>query len=126
MGHFSLPFYSQRRQVIESLINTTSSYCLPFKICANKIDLKSLKVLILDAFVNPSVISHNFLYNLIIAHVRNYIFNLFWPGPISYHFAGIIVYLNFRNCQKMQRKSTSFMQKILYTILIYVKSNFSV
>ena len=43
-----LSFYSQYRQVFESLINITSSYCLPFKIFTNKIDLKSLKVLILD------------------------------------------------------------------------------
>ena len=40
-------FYSQCRQVIKGLSNTTSSYCLPFKIYPNKIDLKSLNVLII-------------------------------------------------------------------------------
>ena len=34
-------------------INTTS-YCLPFKICAHEIDLKSLKVLIVDGLYTPS------------------------------------------------------------------------
>ena len=43
-----LVVFSQCRQVAGGLINTTSS-CLHFKICANKIDLKSLKVLILES-----------------------------------------------------------------------------
>ena len=50
MGHFSYRrFHSQGRQVIQGLINTTSSYCLPFKICAKKLDLKSLNFLKLDS-----------------------------------------------------------------------------
>ena len=48
-GHFSfLSFYRECMQVIEDLIDTPSSFCLLLKIYANKIDLESLKVLILD------------------------------------------------------------------------------
>ena len=48
MKRFSFRRFSQSKQVIKGLINTTSSYCLRFTFDANKIDLKSLKVLILD------------------------------------------------------------------------------
>ena len=34
--------------VIEGISNTTSFFCLPFKVCAYTIDLKYLKVLTLD------------------------------------------------------------------------------
>ena len=47
------PFYSQCSQVIQCLINTTSSHGLPFKIYANKFDLESLNVLILDGLQTP-------------------------------------------------------------------------
>ena len=51
MGYFS--FDRQRKQAIEGLIDTTYSCCLPFKICASKIHLKSLKILILCVFQTP-------------------------------------------------------------------------
>ena len=45
MGHFQfLSFYSQWKQVIEALIDTTYFSCLRFLVYAIKIDLKSLKV----------------------------------------------------------------------------------
>ena len=49
-GRFIVNVGNLSRQVI---INTTSSYCLPFKICANKLDLKSLNVLKLDGLQSP-------------------------------------------------------------------------
>ena len=92
------------RQLIQGLINTTSSYCLPFKICANKIDLKSLNVLVLDGMqTSPKLLFlTTFFHYLIFAHVRNYIFNFFCYESISYDFAGIAACLNFWNCQKLQ------------------------
>ena len=54
MGHFSFcHFIVNVGQLIQDLINTTSSYCLPFKICANKIDLKNLNVLTLYGLQTP-------------------------------------------------------------------------
>ena len=47
-GHFSFRRFSRCRQLFEGLINTTSSYCLLFKICANGTHLKSVKFLISD------------------------------------------------------------------------------
>ena len=59
-------FFIQFRQVIEGLINTTSSYFSPFKNCVDKIDLESMNVL-----VEYSLLAHlnlfffdNFLWNL--------------------------------------------------------------
>ena len=60
-----LSFYSQYMQVFESLFNTTSSHCLPFKIFANKIDLKSLKVLILDGlYTTLKLLFHDFFLKI--------------------------------------------------------------
>ena len=41
-------------QVTEGLVNTTSSFCLVFNICANKFRLEGVKLLILDGLQNPS------------------------------------------------------------------------
>ena len=46
-------FYCQCRQSIESLIDATSSFSSPFKICADKIDDKNLKGFILDGLWTP-------------------------------------------------------------------------
>ena len=53
MDTLFLSFYSQCRKGIQGLINTTSSYCLPFEICANELNLKSLNVLKLDGLQTP-------------------------------------------------------------------------
>ena len=50
-------FCSQCRQAFQGLINTTSSYCLLFKIWANRIDLESLKVLIFNGLQTPPKLS---------------------------------------------------------------------
>ena len=56
MEHFSFRrFIVNVGKLSMSLIITTSSHCLPVKICANKIDLKSLKVLKFDGLHTPVI-----------------------------------------------------------------------
>ena len=103
MGHLSFLCFivNVTNKVIDALFETTP-YRLPFKIYTNKLDLKSLKVLILASF------------------------NFFQFEAMSYHLAGLVVYFNFRNCRFLYflRKSINLMQKILYPILIDLKSKF--
>ena len=63
-----LSFYSQCKQVIERLIDRTSTYCSNSKICANKSDLNSLKNLIIDGLYAPqTVLLENFQLSFIFA-----------------------------------------------------------
>ena len=68
MGHFNI--CCQYKQFIEVLIDTASSYCLPFNILANRIDLKQWKFFDIKWFLNPfkTVISDNFLWNVMFSH----------------------------------------------------------
>ena len=107
-----------------SVHDNNFSFLLSLKISSIKIDLIILKVLNIDSFETPRKLLFltNFCnFSILLIYEMIFLFFLFK----QLHFAGIVANLNFRESQKLKRKSISFIQKVLYLIFLHVTANVS-
>ena len=119
-----LSFYSQYRQIFESLINTTSYYCLLFKIFANKIDFKSLKVLILDGSYTTLKLLFLEFFKSHIWSCKKLYFQFLMISADILSTPGLFIIIEFSKLPKIADKIDKFLAKKLYSILIHVKAIF--
>ena len=117
-----MSFYSQYRQIFESLINTTSFYCLPF---ANKIDLKSLKVLILDGL--HTTLKLLFLETFFKSHIcscNKLYFQFLLISADILSPSGLVSIIEFSKLPKIAEKIDKFLAKKAILYLNTCKSKF--
>ena len=117
-----LSLYSQYERFIEGSIDTTSSYCLPSKIFAAKIDMKSLKVLILGFLQTLLRMLFLTIFKYRISSFKlKFQFHSILADILSPR--GLISMFVFSG-QKLQKKINSLMQKMLNPVLLHWKTFF--